>query len=88
VAPLAAELGLAVESCPALVEGQGAKALKLVRSLVDDKVALRTHGGVIPDVAVTATQACGRRHNRLLILSVSQPHTVGRTVTVCRPAFQ
>lgn len=52
VAPLAAELGLVVESCPALGEGQGGKALKLVRALADDKVALCTHGDVIPDVLV------------------------------------
>ena len=52
VAPLAAELGLVVESSPALAEGQGAKALKLVRSLADEKVALCTHGDVIPDVLV------------------------------------
>jgi 8-oxo-dGTP diphosphatase len=52
VAPLAAELGLAVESSPALAEGQGSKALKLVRSLADEKVALCTHGDVIPDVLV------------------------------------
>ncbi|MGI8754010.1 MAG: SixA phosphatase family protein [Acidimicrobiales bacterium] len=52
VAPLASELGLAVETCPALAEGEGSKALKLVRSLVDDKVALCTHGDVIPDVLV------------------------------------
>lgn len=52
MAPLAAELGLAVEPCPALAEGQGARALKLVRSLADDKVAMCTHGDVIPDVLV------------------------------------
>lgn len=52
VAPLAAEVGLVVESCPALAEGGGAQALRLVRSLADDKVALCTHGDVIPDVLV------------------------------------
>ncbi len=52
VVPLATELGLGVECSPALAEGQGDSALALVRSLVDDKVALCTHGDVIPDVLV------------------------------------
>ena len=52
VAPLATELSLAVESCPALAEGQGSKALALIRKLVDDKVAMCTHGDVIPEVLV------------------------------------
>lgn len=51
--PLAADLGLTVEPCPALGEGQGAKALQLVRALADEKVALCTHGDVIPDVLVS-----------------------------------
>lgn len=52
VAPLAAELSLPVEPCSALAEGHSAKALALVRKLADDKVALCTHGDVIPDVLV------------------------------------
>jgi 8-oxo-dGTP diphosphatase len=52
VAPLAAELALDVEPTPALAEGHGAEALALVRSLADDKVALCTHGDVIPEVLV------------------------------------
>ncbi len=52
VRPLADDLGLPVEPSTALAEGQAGKALKLIRSLADDKVALCTHGDVIPDVLV------------------------------------
>lgn len=52
VAPLAAALRLAVEVHPSLGEGCGPEALALVRSLANDKVALCTHGDVIPDVLV------------------------------------
>ncbi len=53
VAPLAAHLGVGVEVMEALAEGRGPEALALVRSLADEKVALCTHGDVIPDVLVT-----------------------------------
>lgn len=52
VVPLAQELGLKVEATEVLAEGHGPEALALVRSLADDKVALCTHGDVIPDVLV------------------------------------
>jgi broad specificity phosphatase PhoE len=52
VAPLAAEIGVEVEECPDLAEGNGPAALRLVRALVDDKVAFCTHGDVIPEVLV------------------------------------
>ena len=52
VAPLAAELGLAVEATPALAEGSNLDAVALVRALADEKVALCTHGDVIPEVLV------------------------------------
>jgi len=52
VSPLAAEFGLSVEPCLDLAEGAGSRALALVRSLADEKVALCTHGDVIPDVLV------------------------------------
>lgn len=53
VTPLAQHLGLAVEVVEELAEGHGEEALRLVRRLADDKVALCTHGDVIPDVLVT-----------------------------------
>ena len=49
---LAASLSLPLERSDALAEGSGAEALSLVRSLADDKVALCTHGDVIPEVLV------------------------------------
>jgi broad specificity phosphatase PhoE len=50
--PLAARLGLRVEALEELAEGKGAAALNLVRAFADDKVAVCTHGDVIPDVLV------------------------------------
>ncbi|MGH9094443.1 MAG: SixA phosphatase family protein, partial [Acidimicrobiales bacterium] len=52
VEPLAASLGLTIETVEALAEGHGADGLALVRRLGDEKVALCTHGDVIPDVLV------------------------------------
>jgi broad specificity phosphatase PhoE len=52
VEPLASELSLRVERCDELAEGNGAVAVALVRALADDKVALCTHGDVIPDILV------------------------------------
>lgn len=52
VTPLARNLNLPVEAAPALAEGGGSEALSLVRSLADDKVAMCTHGDVIPEVLV------------------------------------
>lgn len=52
VAPLAASLSLPIEPTEALAEGSGVEALRLVRALADDKVALCTHGDVIPEVLV------------------------------------
>ncbi len=52
VGPLAAGLSLRVEPVDDLAEGHGPAAVALVRALADDKVALCTHGDVIPDVLV------------------------------------
>lgn len=52
VVPLAAELGIEVEDCADLGEGRGSDALRLVRSMIEDKVAFCTHGDVIPEVLV------------------------------------
>lgn len=52
VVPLARELGLKIEDTDALAEGHGPEALTLVRTLANEKVALCTHGDVIPDVLV------------------------------------
>jgi 8-oxo-dGTP diphosphatase len=52
VAPLAGCLGLPTETTEHLAEGAGPQALALIRSLVDDTVALCTHGDVITDVLV------------------------------------
>ena len=52
VEPLAAARGLEVEIDDRLAEGNGRKAIKLVRDLLDAhaKVALCSHGDVIPEV--------------------------------------
>ncbi|HLI01561.1 MAG TPA: phosphoglycerate mutase family protein [Acidimicrobiales bacterium] len=50
--PLAAHLSLRVEPVKELAEGSGLAALALVRALADEKVALCTHGDVIPEILV------------------------------------
>lgn len=52
VEPLSRRLGLPVEHQEALAEGDGLAALALVRTLADEKVALCTHGDIIPEVLV------------------------------------
>jgi broad specificity phosphatase PhoE len=52
VEPLAFQLGLHVDPLEELAEGAGSSALTLVRALADEKVAICTHGDVIPDVLV------------------------------------
>ncbi|HUE59507.1 MAG TPA: phosphoglycerate mutase family protein [Acidimicrobiales bacterium] len=48
--PAAAALELPIEVCEELSEGRGDDALRLIRSLAVEDVALCTHGDVIPDV--------------------------------------
>jgi phosphohistidine phosphatase SixA len=50
VAPLGAALGLQIEIDDCLAEGPGGPALKLVRSLADESIALCSHGDIIPSV--------------------------------------
>jgi 8-oxo-dGTP diphosphatase len=52
VDPLARSLGLEIEVTEDLAEGAGPRAVSLVQSLADDKVALCTHGDVIPEILV------------------------------------
>jgi 8-oxo-dGTP diphosphatase len=52
VAPLAEALHLKVEEDEALAEGAGLAALALVRSVANEKIALCTHGDVIPEILV------------------------------------
>jgi 8-oxo-(d)GTP phosphatase len=52
VEPLAKVLGLPIEPTKQLAEGAGAEALELIRSFAGEKVALCTHGDVIPEVLV------------------------------------
>jgi 8-oxo-dGTP diphosphatase len=52
VEPLADSLNLRVEPTEDLAEGNGAGALQLVRTLADEKVAVCTHGDVIPEILV------------------------------------
>ena len=52
MAPLAKALHLKVEEAVTLAEGSGLLALDLVRQLAHDKVALCTHGDVIPEILV------------------------------------
>jgi broad specificity phosphatase PhoE len=49
---LADRLSLPVEITEDLAEGDGRPAVALVRALADEKVALCTHGDIIPDVLV------------------------------------
>ena len=48
--PAAAALDLPIEICEELSEGRGDDALRLIRSLAEEGVAICTHGDVIPDV--------------------------------------
>ena len=57
MAPLAERLQLKVEKEEALAEGAGLAALALVRRVANEKIALCTHGDVIPEILVVA----GRR---------------------------
>jgi broad specificity phosphatase PhoE len=52
VEPLGSRLSLRVEPMEELAEGSGAAALALVRAFADEKVAMCTHGDVIPEVLV------------------------------------
>jgi len=52
VEPLATALGLEIETVDELAEGADRKAVDLVRSLAGRRVALCTHGDVIPNVLV------------------------------------
>ena len=53
MAPLAAAMQLKVENDDALAEGAGLAALALVRRVAHEKVALCTHGDVIPEILVS-----------------------------------
>jgi 8-oxo-(d)GTP phosphatase len=52
VAPLAESIHVKVEQEESLAEGAGLAALTLVRSLANEKIALCTHGDVIPEILV------------------------------------
>jgi phosphohistidine phosphatase SixA len=52
VAPLAKALHLKVEEADILAEGSGLEALDLVRQVANEKIALCTHGDVIPEILV------------------------------------
>jgi len=52
VAPLARALQVKVEEDDALAEGAGLAALSFVRGVADEKIALCTHGDVIPEILV------------------------------------
>jgi broad specificity phosphatase PhoE len=53
VAPLAEAMRLKVEQDDALAEGSGLAALALVRHVAHEKIALCTHGDVIPEILVS-----------------------------------
>jgi 8-oxo-dGTP diphosphatase len=53
VTPLAAAFDLQVELEESLAEGAGLAALALVRRVAHEKIALCTHGDVIPEILVT-----------------------------------
>jgi 8-oxo-dGTP diphosphatase len=52
MAPLAEAMHLKVEKEDALAEGAGLAALALVRRVANEKIALCTHGDVIPEILV------------------------------------
>ena len=52
VAPLAESIHVKVEEEESLAEGSGLAALTLVRSVTNEKIALCTHGDVIPEILV------------------------------------
>ena len=52
VRPLAAALHVKVEEEESLAEGMGLAGLALVRSVANEKIALCTHGDVIPEILV------------------------------------
>jgi phosphohistidine phosphatase SixA len=52
VTPLAESIHVKVEPEESLAEGTGLAALALVRSLANEKIALCTHGDVIPEILV------------------------------------
>ena len=51
--PLAAARGIEVEPADDLAEGQSSAAVRLVRSLAGENVAVCTHGDVIAEILVT-----------------------------------
>jgi broad specificity phosphatase PhoE len=57
--PLAGQLGLQVERADELSEGQRAAALKLVRSLAGQDVAVCTHGDVVAEILVSLADEDG-----------------------------
>ncbi len=52
VAPLARSLALPVEAAEDLAEGAAQEALALMRSVAGEKIALCTHGDVVPEILV------------------------------------
>jgi 8-oxo-(d)GTP phosphatase len=52
VTPLAEALRVKIEEDQSLLEGAGLTALALVRSVAHEKIALCTHGDVIPEILV------------------------------------
>jgi 8-oxo-(d)GTP phosphatase len=52
VAPLGQAFDVKVEEDDSLAEGQGLAALTLVRGVASEKIALCTHGDVIPEILV------------------------------------
>jgi 8-oxo-dGTP diphosphatase len=59
VAPMARAFGLRIEGVHALAEGGGTAVVALVRSVAADKVALCTHGDVIPEVLIALADEDG-----------------------------
>src|SRR5262249_60089940 len=53
MAPLAEAMHLKVEEEDALAEGAGLGALAVVRRVAHEKIALCTHGAVIPEILVS-----------------------------------
>lgn len=59
VEPLASELGIDVERCDELAEGDPAAAVALMRSVTEPAVVACTHGDVVPEILASLSKQDG-----------------------------
>jgi 8-oxo-dGTP diphosphatase len=85
VEPIAAALGLSVESVDDLAEGHGAEAIRLLERMADEQAVLCTHGDVgleLLDYLATEPDGVGRAVLRLQKGEVWVIESIGGTLTV------